>query len=104
MSGEGAVTKILLKPNFNAAAKANPIDADLPLPLPAVIDTVAFDPFYTKTSINVIITFAWSKVFVLLIIWPIISLLYNDFFNCYNYYWAFLLMIAPVYIGLISLM
>jgi len=42
LSGDGAVTKILLYPSCTAAAKASPTDADLPRPLPAVIDTVDF--------------------------------------------------------------
>ena len=42
LSGDGAVTKMLLKPNLIAAAIPIPIAADFPLPLPAVNDTVDF--------------------------------------------------------------
>lgn len=60
------MTKILLKPNLMAAAIPMPIAADLPLPLPAVRDTVALVFLSFRTSSKVIITFAWSRVFVIL--------------------------------------
>lgn len=45
LSGEGAVTKMLLYPIWMAAARESPTEADLPLPLPAVIETVDFCVF-----------------------------------------------------------
>ena len=84
LSGEGAVTKILLYPSCTAPAIANPTDADLPLPLPAVIETVDFCVFYAMASTKAIITLAWSSVRAVLISFPMIYLLYRDFFRFYN--------------------
>lgn len=58
LSGDGAVTKMLLKPSLMAAAIPRPIAADFPLPLPAVNDTVDFAPLSFNTSINVMMTLA----------------------------------------------
>ena len=58
LSGEGAVTKILLYPSCTAPAMAKPIEADLPRPRPAVSDTVDFCDFYAMASIRAMITLA----------------------------------------------
>lgn len=58
LSGDGAVTKMLLNPNLIAAAIPRPIAADFPRPLPAVKDTVDFADLSLRTSINVMITLA----------------------------------------------
>lgn len=49
-SGEGAVTKMLLKPYTIADAIEIPSEADLPLPLPAVNDTVVLSDFSETLS------------------------------------------------------
>lgn len=84
LSGEGAVTKILLYPSWIAPAIAKPTEADLPRPRPAVIDTVDFWDFYAIASTKAMITFAWSSVLEMLISLPIISLLSKLFFKFSN--------------------
>ena len=58
LSGDGAVTKILLNPSLIAAAIPRPMAADFPRPLPAVKDTVVFAALSLRTSIKVMITLA----------------------------------------------
>ena len=71
LSGDGAVTKMLLNPKRIAAAIPMPIAADLPRPLPAVNDTVVFDVFSLSTSTSVMMTLAWSRVLALANSYPI---------------------------------
>lgn len=104
LSGEGAVTKMLLYPSCTAPAIANPTEADFPRPLPAVIDTVDFCDFSAIASTKAITTLAWSSVLAVLISLPIMSLLSKLFLSNSSSANAFLLMMAPSSIGLTSLM
>lgn len=61
-SGEGAVTKMLLKPYMIAPAIAIPSAADLPLPLPALMLSVIFIFFSEIVSTIDITDRAWSRV------------------------------------------
>ncbi len=65
LSGEGAVTKMLLNPSLIAAAMPRPMAADFPRPLPAVRDTVVLEDLSFRTSSRVMMTLAWSRVLVL---------------------------------------
>lgn len=77
-----------------AAAIPSPMAADFPRPLPAVRDTVDFDPLSLRTSINVMITFAWSRVLALANSSPMTYFVDKLFFNESSYSIAFLLMIV----------
>lgn len=50
-SGEGLVTKMLLRPKCTAAATDNPRAADFPRPRPAVTESSPLPPFSVITSI-----------------------------------------------------
>lgn len=50
-SGEGLVTKMLLRPKCTAAATDNPRAADLPRPRPAVTESIPLPLFSVITSI-----------------------------------------------------
>jgi hypothetical protein len=91
LSGEGAVTNILLNPNLIAAAIPNPMAADLPRPLPAVSETVVFEDLSLSTSSRVMMTLAWSKVLALASNSPTTYLGASDFFKPSNYSATFLL-------------
>jgi len=83
---------MLLKPSLIAAAIPIPMAADLPLPLPAVKETVDFVFFSFRTSTKVIITLAWSRVLAFFNSYPMIYLEARLFLRDYNSYTAFLLM------------
>jgi len=65
-SGDGAVTKILEKLQRIANAIVIPRVADLPLPLPAVNDTVYLWFLAERISKYCIIVLAWSYVLAIL--------------------------------------
>lgn len=91
LSGEGAVTKMLLKPSLMAAAIPRPMAADFPRPLPAVSETVVLEDLSLRTSSRVMMTLAWSRVLVLASSSPTTSLEERLFLRESSYSMAFLL-------------
>lgn len=71
---------MLLYPSLRAAAIESPIVEDFPRPLAALRDMVVLLLLSIKASTNEMITFAWSKVFVVWIKFPITYFLDKSFF------------------------
>jgi len=93
-SGVGAVTKIFEKLQRMANAIVIPRVADLPLPLPAVNETVCLWFLIERISKYCIIVLAWSyvlailstsiKIWLLALFWYCYSI---ELMNYYNYYY-----------------